>query len=117
MFVKLIIQPNFLEISTTYGVVIIIIHVCLLADNSLISSLHTQCIISKSNVKLCSMQQYECHYFLQYNVYNMIHSTSQCWVIKVLVSTCIISLGHLPLITTTLIIPDVTKTLSNNCLL
>ena len=71
MFVKLIIQPNFLEISTTYGVVIIIIHVCLLADNWLISSLHTQCIISKSNVKLCSMQQYECHYFVQYNVYNM----------------------------------------------
>ena len=71
MFVKIIIQPNFLEISTTYGVVTIIIHVCLLADNWLISSLHTQCIISKSNVKLCSMQQYECHYFLQYNVYNM----------------------------------------------
>ena len=57
-----------MEICTTYGLVIIIIHVYLLADNWLISILHTQCIISQSNVKLCSMQQYECHYFIQYNV-------------------------------------------------
>ena len=109
------ILPLILEISTTYRLASY-----LLADNWLICRLHTQCMISKCDVKLVRCDGV----FVIIQMYTMYNKTVIGFSVCDMqnnqgLGTCKFyqpqPLAWLITYTSTLIIPDITKASSNNC--
>ena len=106
------------EISTTCRLVSY-----LLEDNLLVCRLRAQCIISNNNINSGFLRRCVCRYFLQNNVIiikQLLDSRGFCDILNNQgLGKCYQPRpsARLATLTSTLIIPHITKTPSNNCLL